>query len=106
MFREVYLAPSTTSTFRVGDTGSDGGCKKNEKVPKYFWFLSRFGDFCRTAKINRSQDRGGYKMPMESRLTFRMTAKQLDQLRRYAEEKRMTLSRAARRLVLETAAAR
>ena len=45
-------------------------------------------------------------MPMTSRLTFRMTAKQLDQLRRYAEDQRMTLSRAARRLVLETAVAR
>lgn len=43
-------------------------------------------------------------MPMDSRLTFRMTAKQLEQLRRYAEDKRMTLSRAARQLVLETMA--
>jgi hypothetical protein len=41
-------------------------------------------------------------MPMYSRLTFGMTASQLDQLRQYAEEKRMTLSRAVRRLLLET----
>jgi hypothetical protein len=82
---------------------SDSFDPLNEKYIHKNEFIFVFRQNCRTTKLNKTGKANWRNhMSMDSRLTFRMTAKQLDQLRRYAEEQRMTLSHAARRLVLET----
>jgi hypothetical protein len=74
---------------RQGERGGGSPCSVMAQC-LYQKIFSESGQICRTLKLYKMRAKWETRNADGFTTYFRMTAKQLDQLRRYAEEKRIT----------------